>query len=288
MSEETVQAIANAIPEADSAELQKALDGVSMDQSNWIEPKSQFPVRVEVSRYRLASDEYRAANKFRQAITEPLPQWDLRMVRLDARGRSKQTGEEFPLVKYGGYDLKKFDQESGKLVPLTKRNRKEAFINEHWTNMANQMGVRMADPTVFEGKAFMVDFYRAKSFGGPTPAKNVTVPVQLLPDDYVYQGDIQIIEIDTSNRDGSGAGGSDIQPATTNQLGQEEAFKKLAELLNGRNLSSEGAVPTFLNELPQELRLPSITAGLVTKTLLPELEQKGFITVGADGTIAQA
>src|SRR3989304_44466 len=101
--------------------------GVSIEPGTWVEPKQTFPGIVVVSRYRLASDEYKKATQFRPAIADPLPQWEFRVERLDAR-LLLPDGSQAPAIRYGGVDLRKWSNREQALVPISSAYAKEWFI----------------------------------------------------------------------------------------------------------------------------------------------------------------
>ena len=256
---------------------QAEFEGFSIDPSTWVEPTQEFPGQVKVSRYKWANDAYKAATPFRPQITEPLPQWDLQVKRLDA-SLLLPDGSKADAIRYGGIDLKKYSKRVGGLVPISAVNAKEYFIMESWKGIAGTI----EPPTRLEQMNFMFTLHLSKKFGGPTPSKNVLVPTSVLPPDYTYDGEVQVFQVQAREGDSQGDQGPTESSAPTTLLGEDEAWDKLADILVGTNANETAKL---LQGLPAEMRLPPIMSGLATDKAVKRLVDEGLLYVQADGTI---
>jgi len=251
--------------------------GVSVDPATWVDPKETFPGIIEVSRKRWASDEYKKETEFRPAITDPLPQWDIRVRRLDAE-LVLPDGSKVPAIRYGGIDLKKYSAREQALVPISSRFPKEYWIANEWKRVFGKI-----EPTeTLEGKYAMFDFYPSKSFGGSMPARNVLVPVSVLPPDYQYTGEVRLITV-RERAETEGATEATTPSATEPELSADEAQTALLPYLVGKNRNDPASIIT---SLPPELRLAGILTSLATGDLIKDLQAAGTIEVATDGTIS--
>ena len=261
--------------------------GITIDPATWEDPKQTFPGIVVESNYQLASDKYRAATKFRPAIEEDLPQWHVKVQRLDAR-LVLPDGEQIDAYRYGGIDLKKYVSQrdgGGMMVNISSRFRKEWFIVSEWKRVFAQT----QPPEILIGRKAMFDFYPSKAFGGPMPATNVLVPVSILLPDYEFDGEIQLITVRA--RDDAAAGptldadAEDVPgDGPTPTLSREDALERIiTEVLPGKNVKNAAAI---IMALPKELNIPVLLSELATGKLFETLTAAGRIEVAPDGTIS--
>ncbi len=248
--------------------------GVSIDPSSWTEPVQTFPGLVVESNYRLAPDSYKAETEFRPAITEDLPQWSLKIKRLDAVLVTPE-GEEVDAIRYGGIDLKKWSPSEGKVVKINPNFAKEHFVVTEWTKIAKDV----EPPEILEGRIFMFSYWANKRFGRMS-SRNVIVPASTLSVDYVFPGEIQSIQIQAKDDDAtndSTDGGS--------VLSHDDAVEAVLAILPGMgaDLSSPADKTAILEAIPAEARLNAIVTGIVTGTLLEELLGDGRINKNEAG-----
>ena len=260
--------------------------GITIDPASWEDPKQSFPGIVVESNYQLASAKYRAATTFRPEITDPLPQWHVKVLRFDAR-LVLPDGEQVDAYRYGGYDLKKYVQTrdgGGSLVDISSRFRKEWFIGNAWKTIFGQIH----PPELLIGKKAMFDFYPTKSFGTGMPSKNVLVPTLVLPPDYTFTGEIQLITV-RSREDAEGAPvpeaeGPAAAPPLTTLADEDTALERIiTEFLPRANSKALAAI---IQALPAELHVPKLLADLATGKLITRLVEAGRIDVAPDGTIS--
>lgn len=288
-----------AVPE----EVIPGVEGFSIDPSTWMEPKESFPGLVLASEYRWCADKYLdgvvtriagQAHLTQEAVLASLkvvnptgvariPQWDLRVKRLDAI-LQLPDGSQADAVRYGGFDLVKWSNRDNVFVPINPNYGKEAFISGEWKRIAGQT----EPPTVLTGKFFEFDYFPSKRFGGSMPAKRVLVPTKILPPTFQYAGEVRIIVV-TERAEATGEPATDDGTTTptgsaVTLLTEEEAVNKLiTEVLPGKN--SNQAV-SLLATIAPELRVPTVLNGLATGELIKRLAAEGRITVAADGTIS--
>ena len=248
------------------------ITGVNIDPASWEDPKESFPGRIVLSQYRWADEKYRAETEFRPALP-PFEQWALQVERLDARGVTPE-GAEVPLTRYGGADLKKWDKQNEKLVPLSSRNAKEWFI----VNEFKRVFGTIHPPEVLEGKIAMFDFYETKSFSGRFTARNILVPTTILSPDYQFTGEVRLIQFRNRDED------EDTGPTqAVTGMSNEEAESQLAKILPGM---SKGNTVSIIQALSPELRTPYVLEGVASGTLIEKLIQSGKLTVNGDNVLA--
>ncbi len=269
-----------------TAEEKAALEGLNLDPGTWEDPKQTFRGIVMVSEIGFASEEYRAATEFRPAITEPLPQWNYRIRRLDAQ-RSELDGSIGEVFYYGGHDLKKFNARAndgqGGLVPLSARYPKEWFISTENKKVFNTIH----PPENLIGKIAMWDYYQTKAFGSVT-AKRVLVPASILPPDYTYTG--EKVTFQAREKEGeagveASADGVAQNGTATNgtaMLSIEQAKAILPALLVGQKRDDPASI---IAAIPAEARLPEVLSGVATQDLLKEFVEEGTIVIAEDGLI---
>ena len=259
-------------------EIVKALGGITIDPATWQEPKETFPGEIVESTYRLAPPEYRAATEFRPAIEENIPQWDLRVKRLDAIG-VRPDGEQVELIRYGGIDLKKWSNAEKAVVPVSSRFPKEHNIIAEWKRVFGTL----EPPERLRGVKAMFDYYETKSYGRVL-AKRVLLPVAILTPDYKLAGEVRIINLKAREEEAQGGGETVAVPLDS--LSETDALTVLAsQYLPGKNVNNTGEL---VNGLPQNLRLGAIVAGLATGKLIQSFKEQGLITVDEAGLIAAA
>lgn len=286
--------------ENNTAAQEVPVEGFSIDPSTWVEPKESFPGFVQVSDYRWCNQKYldgvvtRIAGQARitqEAVLDSLravnptkvaliPQWDLRVKRLDTI-LQLPDGQQVDAIRYGGYDMVKWNNVQNAFVPINPNYGKEAFISGEWKRIAGQT----EPPTVLAGKFFSFDWWPAKRFGGSMPAKRVLVPTGVLPPTFEYTGDVRIIQV-PDRGDEQSAGGTDAATpaATASLLSEEEAINKLvSEILPGTNSKQAGAL---LQALTPDMRVNTVMEGVATGTLVKKLAAEGRIVVAADGMIS--
>jgi hypothetical protein len=174
-----------------------------LDPQSWEEPKETFPVEVVVSEIRWSDPRYNQATPFRPAFPyrgpgygpegNSIQQWDLRLKRLDAV-YVLQDGTEAPVILYSTCDLEKFDPRTGTFRPLRRGPGKEQMIIEAWTRIVGPL-VAAPGPARLVGYKVMVERYREKQITPDFRAKNVILPVELLPPDYQYTGQLTKIAV---------------------------------------------------------------------------------------------
>jgi len=237
--------------------------GVSIDPSSWTEPMQSFPGLVLSSCYRLAPESYKAKTDFREAIEGDLPQWDLRIKRLDAI-LVTQDGEEVDAIRYGGIDLKKWSPSEGKVVKINPNFAKEHFVVTEWTKIAKDV----EPPERLEGRIFMFSYWANKRFGRMS-SRNVIVPASTLPSDYVFPGEVQKIQIQSRDED------EDTEETGSGSvLSETDAVEAVLSILPGMDSADTTAI---LEAVPAEARLNAIVTGIVTGVLIEELVSGGRI-----------
>jgi hypothetical protein len=291
----------NETPKTEEQLAEVPVEGFSIDPSTWVEPKESFPGYVAVSDYRWCNQKYldgvvtRIAGQARitqEAVLDSLravnptkvaliPQWDLRVKRLDTV-LQLPDGSQVDAIRYGGYDMVKWNNVQNAFVPINPNDGKEAFISGEWKRIAGQT----EPPTLLAEKFFNFDWWPAKRFGGSMPAKRVLVPTGVLPPDFTFTGEVRIIQV-PDRGDGqestSGATSGGAAPAA-NLLSLEDAVSKLVtDILPGTNNKQMGAL---VQALTPDMRSREILEGVATGALVKKLEAEGRIVVAADGTIS--
>ena len=259
----------------------------SIDPRSWIEPKETFPGRVLVSAYRLCDPKYMEPNQFRTVrLPRQIWQWDLRVERLDAVYQLPD-GSQVPVVRYGGYDLERYNARTGTIDPTNLRSNKEVLIGNAWVTCFTTI----EPPESLVGKMADFEFYPSKRISRNV-AKNVLLPIKALPPDWTFVGDKEVFvvtrEAQEARQAAAGGGGSAAQStaSTTAPTGVvvsvAAATMQLPELLHGKNRND---IAGLINSLPSEVRHGDIIDGLISGTLIEQLARDGKITLGADGTI---
>lgn len=265
-----------------TAEQEAALAGVNIDPATWEEPKITFPGVVIVSTYVLAQENYVKENKFRRAITEPWPQWDFRVERLDAI-RVETDGSQGPSIFYGGIDLRKYNQEADALVPISSRNGKEFFV----TNEHKKVFGTTHPPEVLIGRKAMFEYYQVKTING-WPYNKVLVPTEVLAPDYEFTGEKRLIKAREKTEDdgGNNVGSEDAIQSTVETLSEEEAIVAVVQALDGLDTNDSSAIGTLIADLPGEVRVGAVVSKLATGQFVTEQLEAGTLTKDANGKLA--
>ena len=253
--------------------------GINIDPASWEDPKQSFPGEIVTSEFRMASDKYREATQFRPAITEPLPQWNLIVKRLDAT-RQKLDASYGDVIYYGGVDMKRFSARAndgkGGLVPLSSGYPKEWEI----TNCYKKTFGTVQPPTVLVGKKAMFDFYATRSYGSVS-ARRILLPASILPPDYAFVGE-KVVFIEREREDGDKAEAVTSPNGATDLLSEADAMELIPSLLVGQRADD---IAALIEVLPQNARLPNILTAVATGDLLKQLEAEGKLTIDATGLI---
>jgi len=254
--------------------------GVSIDPASWEDPKETFPGVVEVSEKRWASDKYKESKTFWEGFdpATPIPQWDLRVRRLDAV-LVLPDGTQAPAVRYGTIDLKKWSNRDRKLVPLSSAYKKEWLIVNEWKRIFG----KVEPPEVIVGKIAMFDFFRSKALPGSSmPATNVLLPVTVLPPDYTFDGEVRLFQVRER--------ADDSTSETADESGVKEAAvittidpNAILPFINGKNRKDATGIIT---SLPEELRQPTLLSQIATGALFEQLASDKKIEIAPDGTIS--
>ncbi len=246
--------------------------GISIDPSSWKEPVQEFPGLVVESQYRLAPDSYKKATEFRPAIEDDLPQWSLRIKRLDAIFVTPEGGEA-DAIRYGGIDLRKWSPSQGMLVDINPNFAKEHYIVTEWKRIVKDI----EPPTILEGSMFMFNFWANKRFGNMT-SRNVTVPTSILPPEYVYAGEVQRIQL-TARDD-------EAETTTGKTMDLEAATNAVVEALPGLKV---GDAQGILAAIPEDARaVNAVVSGIVTGDLIDDLIDSGRIGKNDEGVFVSA
>jgi hypothetical protein len=256
--------------------------GISIDPATWEDPKQTFPGEIITSEFRLATEEYRAETEYRPAITEDLPQWDLRIKRLDAI-RVELDGSHSDVIYYGGIDMVRYNARTndgrGGLVPISSRYPKEWDI----TNAHKKLFGTVQPPEVLIGKLAMFDFFQTRAYGTVT-AKRVLLPASVLPPDWTFDGEKIVFTARERDEDApvdSGAGAPSTD-GSASLLPEVEALALIPAAINGQKATD---VAGIIAAIPQNARLPNVVNGIATQELLEELKTQGKIAINGDGVI---
>ena len=254
------------------------------DPRGWIEPKETFPGKVIVSAYRLCDEKYMEPNQFRtQRLPRQIWQWDLRIERLDAVYQLPD-GSQVPVVRYGGYDLERFNSRTGDIEPTNLRSNKEVLIGGAWVQCFGSI----EPPEQLTGRMANFEFYPSKRLQRNV-AKNVLLPITPLAPDFTFVGDKQVFIVTREAQEARGQGGSGqgtgttaVTPQSSTVLGAADALARVPALMHGKNRNN---LSELLSSLPNEVRHGHIVDGIISGKLIDELAADGLISVGADGQI---
>lgn len=279
--------------------------GVSIDPSTWVEPKVEFPGKVIVSDYRWANQKYldmvieRIMRDSKYTLEQVLaslaqatpgnhpniPQWNCQVERLDAAFQLPD-GSNAPATRFGGIDMVQWNNREKRFMAVVAGGGKAPYITGEWKRVFGTID----PPSVLVGRLAEFDFYPSKRFGGPQPAKNVLVPTKVLPPDYVFTGEKQIIVVTREQAEGQASGDAPLAGAPdagqpSSALRYEDALTQLVPLLDGKD-GRPAAAGALIGALPQHLRQSEIVSGLATGELITKLVAEGKISLNADGIIA--
>ena len=249
-----------------------------IDSRGWAEPKETFPGTVIVSTKRECDPKYMEPNQFRTVpLPRPVWQWHLEVERLDARYQLPD-GSQAPVIIYGGFDLERWNDRTRQIEPINTRSNKEALISDAWVNIFGS--VEPAESLT--GKIAMFDYYQSKRIGRNI-ARRILLPVGALEPTYEFTGEVQMFVVarteDTVTTAGDNGAGSSNQTAN---LTDEAVYASLPQLLDGLNRTNPSLL---IKALPAMYRTGKVTNGLITGTLLTELEADEKITIDTDNII---
>jgi hypothetical protein len=257
------------------------------------EPKETFPVKVLRSRLRWSSPEYNAANSFRQAFPHRGPgygpegnsiqQWALVLERQDAvyyhedgspfevrdadNKPTGQTAQTVPVIVYAGIDLEKMDK-NGVIKGIMKTRGKEPYVLGAWTKSAGSL---TPDASVIEGRFFTVERFREKEIAPGFFAKNIVVPVAVLPPTFTYTGEVQRFK---ANREANDASvGEAVAAGASASVSKEAAAAAIASFLAEKGIDPGSADVTVLGlpDFPKEARIEPFMTAAATGNLAATL-----------------
>lgn len=268
-----------------------ALDAALLDITTWEVPKESFVGQVVSARIKLSDDKYNAATEHRPALPRPIRQLELNIKRFDARYLLKD-GTFADVIVYGGCDLEKFDRKTQTIVPPKKTRSKEMAIIGAWTQL---VGPLAPNPERLVGLNVKCDRYReyeiAPGRNGQPPftAKNVTLPVEVLPPTYVYAGEVQTIEVkrEDSIDAAAVATSAELNSTTASMASVEDAAQAIGEFLRGKHLSF--ATVNALNEpdFPASARREPFISAFASGTIFDTLKSHGVVmTADAEGYLS--
>lgn len=259
--------------------------GVSLNTSDWVDPSIKFPGEVVVSEFREGSPEYREAyarvrNIDLSELTEPIPQWQIQVRRLDAISVLPDQSEE-PSIFFATIDLKKWDNDSRSLVPLSSRNQKEHFIVSRWTDVFTQL----QPPSRLVGLKGNFEFWPTKSFGGSFVAKRILVPVSALDASYQYTGEIRRINRKPRDEDAT----STTQDAQGEGAAPNGAVlaPSAAVLAAIAGLAEDADQAALIQAIPADALTPDVVTAITSGSFVSSLVDSGAVKV-EDGKLVVA
>ncbi len=165
------------------------LPNIVLDPTQWTEPSEQFFGKIIECGFGTTDDskgrDGKTFTEFRE-LPRPIRTWRVVIERLDAV-YDLDDGTTPPVHVYMTIDLERYVD--GKFIPvsISKGANKATFTVTKWT----EAGVRLApDPTKNVGKICEFERLRSKMFGS-VAAKDITYPLKVLPENFVFQGDIR-------------------------------------------------------------------------------------------------
>lgn len=272
-----------------------------LDPSSYEEPKELVPVRVKVSRLKWSDPKYNEATEFRPAFPnrgdgygpngDSIQQWDLQLERLDAvyvhedgsdfiDAEGNNLGQTVPVIIYAGVDLEKLDKRSGSIRGLAKARGKEPMVVNAWTKL---IGSLVPDPSKVEGQFFMVETYREKEIAPGFFAKNVVLPVEVLPPTYQYDGEISRFKAKADT--GGGTTGEAVAQGASQPVqggvSPTEAATAIRQFLQSEGLSADEVDVSILGHpnFPADARIEPFTTAIATGALAGTLDE----VLGAEG-----
>jgi hypothetical protein len=258
--------------------------GVSLDTSDWVDPSIKFPGEIVTSEFREGSDEYREAycrvrNIDLSELTEPIPQWQIEVKRLDAIAVNPDGSEE-PSIFYATIDLKKWSNETKSLVPLSSRNQKEHFIVSRWTEVFMQL----QPPSRLVGLKGNFEFWPTKAFGSFV-SKRVLVPTGALDESFQFTGEVR--RIPRRPREDEGSAGTTDAAATAAPSNGAVLAPSAAVLAAIAGLAEDADQAALLQAIPaKELDAPIVEA-VTSGSFISSLIESGTVKV-EDGKIVVA
>jgi hypothetical protein len=194
-------------------------------------------------------------------------------------------GSRAEVVRYGGYDLERWNQRTGEIEPINLRSNKEALIGGAWV----QVYGTIEPPESLVGKMGMFELYPSKRIG-KNVAKNVLIPLAPAFDpSYTYTGEVQVF---TVTREQQGSVTEDSATASVNgavanagvvALDEAAVLAALPSFLDGKSRNDAAGI---INALPKELRHGNIVNGIINGTVFDQLVAAGSIAIASDGSIA--
>lgn len=277
-----------------SPQSQPAFDETLLDLNTWEEPKEEMYGEVISARLKWSDEKYNAATEYRVALPRPIQQFELNIKRYDARYLLKD-GTFADVTVYAGWDLEKFNRKTGVIERPKKTRSKEMLQQGAWAKL---VGALVPNPERLIGMKVKLERFREKEIapastpgGQPFTAKNVVLPVEILPPTFVYTGEVRTIEV---KREDSIENAAVVSAAAVNGQGTafasvEDAAAKIAEFLRGKNESA--ASVTALNDpaFPTDARRePFISAfAMGPQAVVDTLAKAGVqVSIGADGFFA--
>lgn len=265
-----------------------------LDPAALEEPKETFPVKVVRSRLRWSAPEYNGPTTFRGAFPfrgaghgpegNSVQQWALVLERLDAvyyhedgspfdvrdaeGNPTGKTAQVVPVIVYAGIDLEKMDK-NGVVKGIMKTRGKEPFVLGAWTKTAGSL---VPDPSVIENRFFTVERFREKEIAPGFFAKNVVIPVAVLPPTFEYTGTVLRFKAGREATDESvneAASGGSASAAVS----KDEAAAQIAAFLSEKGISPENADVTVLGlpDFPTAARIEPFMTAAATGNLAATL-----------------
>lgn len=256
------------------------------DPATWEDPKESFPGIVEVSDIIPCSEEY--LEKFcsvrditgatrEKILAESFPRWDLRIKRLDCV-LQLPAGDQVPAMRYGGFDLRKWNREQAALIRLNSRHAKEHMVRTAYQKVFGAI----QPPSVLVGKKFMFDYYGTKNIRN-FPYTNVVVPTTVLPPEYEYEQEVRVIIVTRDQDAGGTEEAADNGTGTEEKLSETAALDIVAAAIVGQKAKGDPA--GLIGAVPDNAKLGTIVTGLADGSLVDTLVKGGKVAVGDDGVI---
>ncbi len=265
-----------------------------LDPNSYEEPKELVPVEVIKSAFRWSAEEYNKGSEFRAAFPQrgtaggplgnSIQQWDLQLKRLDAvfyhedgshffGQEGTDQGAEIPVIMYAGVDLEKMDKKTSIVHPLAKTRGKEPMVVNAWTKL---VGALIPNPEKIEGTFLQVESFREKEMGGGFFAKNVVLPIEILPPTFTFTGEMQRfkakVRVEGDTADGDVQGGGSAPTAGGDVKAAAEA---IIEFLSANSLTAESVDVAVLGHpnFPAASRIEPFTTACATGELAKALAE---------------
>jgi hypothetical protein len=260
------------------------------DPATWEDPKESFPGIIEVSEIIPCTQEY--LEKFcsvrditgaarEKIIADSFPRWDLRIKRLDCE-LQLPDGSRVAAMRYGGFDLRKWNNQQSALIRLNSRHAKEHMVRTAYQKVFGTI----EPPSVLVGKMFMFDFYGTKNIRN-FAYTNVVVPTTVLAPDYTFEGEVRVIIVTRDEDAGTTEDAASNGTGTVEQLSETAAMDVVVGAIVGQKATDPAGL---IGAVPQEAQLNSIVSGLALgkEGLVKELVEAGKVAIGDDGIIVAA